>query len=702
MLNRFFTHKVFVIPDFFKRILLAIFFLVVIIIAAKVKADVLLPTIEVTGDFLDHISAEEVQEFPGSRTVTTAEISKERGDQEIKDVIRRIPGLISSKSNGTGGNGTALNIGVRGLTQRLTPRSTVLLDGIPLSVAPYGQPQLSLAPVSLGTLQSIDVVRGGGSVRYGPQNVGGIINFVTRDVPESTQGEVSVSANYYDGAKSSLHAGALSAFIGGKLSDKTGLALLYGGQHGATWRAHSKQDIDQIILKGAHQINDHQRLYARALYYKADSKLPGGLSVAEYADNSFQSTRPHDVFEGDRSEIVLGYGSNLSSTLKLDAKAFYNDSFREFTFAKGSPDKAKRLDRLPRSYNVLGLEARLAKALKLGNAKAEWGVGYRYLTEDAHEQRFRRSHDEGANPFLTDEKLSRDSENKTKAHSFYTDLSIDWGKLKVTPGIRFENVTISRENKLPNKHFFEEIDYNKALPSVGLNYELRDQLNLFASYNRSFGSVQHLQLNLQEKANTLNPELADTIELGLRYNSNKLSGEATLFNIDFDNQLVFNADEKFWENRGETKHRGLELAGTLNLSNSPLQVYANYTYLKATDEELNKGNDLEFASKHAGLLGLEYVADKGSAFIEMYGQSSQFADPKNTEEESANGGTGNIPGFSTVNLGASYPIGKKLSLSGGIKNVLDKEYFSRSRDSLGRGKYREQPRTAYISVNYKF
>src|SRR5207253_11218907 len=53
----------------------------------------------------------------------------------------------------------SLNIGVRGLTGRYTPRSTVLLDGVPLAVAPYGQPQLSFAPISLNNIESIDVVR---------------------------------------------------------------------------------------------------------------------------------------------------------------------------------------------------------------------------------------------------------------------------------------------------------------------------------------------------------------------------------------------------------------------------------------------------------------------------------------------------------------------------------------------------------------
>lgn len=44
---------------------------------------------------------------------------------------------------------------------------------MPAAVAPYGQPQLSMMPLSIGNLESIDVVRGAGSVRYGPQNVGG-------------------------------------------------------------------------------------------------------------------------------------------------------------------------------------------------------------------------------------------------------------------------------------------------------------------------------------------------------------------------------------------------------------------------------------------------------------------------------------------------------------------------------------------------
>ena len=76
-----------------------------------------------------------------------------------------------------------MNFGIRGLNPRLASRSTV--NGrYPGSFAPYGQPQLSLAPVLLGNMDTIDVVRGGGAVRYGPQSVGGVVNFVTRAIPQ--------------------------------------------------------------------------------------------------------------------------------------------------------------------------------------------------------------------------------------------------------------------------------------------------------------------------------------------------------------------------------------------------------------------------------------------------------------------------------------------------------------------------------------
>lgn len=57
-----------------------------------------------------------------------------------------------------------MNIDVRGLYPRLAARSTVLIDGIQLPFAPYGQPQLSFAPV----MNMAEIRRRGGP--GGPRN----------------------------------------------------------------------------------------------------------------------------------------------------------------------------------------------------------------------------------------------------------------------------------------------------------------------------------------------------------------------------------------------------------------------------------------------------------------------------------------------------------------------------------------------------
>ena len=115
----------------------------------------LAPTdIKVVGDWLGDADQAVVQNHPGARTVVRREAMVEQGAMSVRDVLRGIPGVQVQDSNGTGGSDLSLNVGVRGLTSRLSPRSTVLIDGVPAAFAPYGQPQLSMAPISNGRGES--------------------------------------------------------------------------------------------------------------------------------------------------------------------------------------------------------------------------------------------------------------------------------------------------------------------------------------------------------------------------------------------------------------------------------------------------------------------------------------------------------------------------------------------------------------------
>ncbi len=99
-----------------------------------------LGTVTVVGDWLGEADQAVVQNHPGARSVVRRREMLESGAQNVRDVLRKVPTAQVQDNNGTGGSDISLNVRVRGLTSRLSPRSTVMIDGVPAAVAPYGQP----------------------------------------------------------------------------------------------------------------------------------------------------------------------------------------------------------------------------------------------------------------------------------------------------------------------------------------------------------------------------------------------------------------------------------------------------------------------------------------------------------------------------------------------------------------------------------
>ena len=106
---------------------------------AAPEADATLEAVSVVGDWLADASEEDVFAHPGARDVLRREEFTREGIVTVREALNRIPGVNAPENNGTGSHDMALNFGVRGLNPRLASRSTVLMDGIPVPFAPYGQ-----------------------------------------------------------------------------------------------------------------------------------------------------------------------------------------------------------------------------------------------------------------------------------------------------------------------------------------------------------------------------------------------------------------------------------------------------------------------------------------------------------------------------------------------------------------------------------
>ncbi|CDG84885.1 TonB-dependent receptor family protein [Janthinobacterium agaricidamnosum] len=657
-------------------------------------------TVQVSGNWLGTGLQNSIKNFPGSRTVVQKDAIESSGAASISDVMRRIPGVQISDNSGSSGSAVSLNIGVRGLAGRYSPRSTVLLDGIPLAVAPYGQPQLSFAPVSLNNIESVDVVRGGGAVRYGPQNVGGIINFKSRSIPTTSglQGDATVRYNSYSEVG---HNTQYSAFVGNQLDNGVGFAVLYSGLDGSDWRVGSNEKVNDFALKLRYDLSPTSEIYGKLSYYDVTSYTPGGLTVAQYKADPFQNTRKTDFWSGNRSAADIGYLNTISANQEFEIRAYYNKSERQSTLVNTA---FTGLGHQPRNYQVLGIEPRYTQRFSIGGVTQDVTAGYRYLRERADETVYNTVIASGVNQAPT-----AFANNSTDAHAFYIDDKIAVGAWRITPGIRYEHIETTRINHVPTDQEIE-LTNNKPLPSLNIAYLLTNDLTVFGNYSTSFGAVQNTQLNTQSANNPLSPELAKTMEAGARWKSSGFSAEATLFNIKFDNQIqsVGSGLNLTFENIGATHHRGLETAFDYKFDKSGplagLNAFANYSYTHATLESgANAGNDVAFYSRNTDTIGARYEIGSWALNLSTVHQSSQFADDANTVAESADGKLGTIPGYRTWNAQVSWkvPHQKGVEVLAGVNNLADTRFFTRTSDN-NLGKMVGAPRMVYLQGRWVF
>ncbi|MGO4811982.1 TonB-dependent receptor family protein [Cupriavidus sp. 2MCAB6] len=664
----------------------------------KSNAEHVLDTVQVTGNWLGTGLENSVKTFAGARTVVNEQQIEQSGAASIGDVMRRIPGVQSTDNSGTAGSAISLNIGVRGLTGRYTPRSTVLLDGIPMAVAPYGQPQLSFAPVSLGNIESIDVVRSGGAVRYGPQNVGGVINFNTKPIPDGPEitGDASIRENIYtEGGGSNTQ---YSAFVGTTLENGLGLALLYSGMAGREWRKGSDDDVNDVALKFSYDITGRSRVYGKMSYYDVRSRTPGGLTVAQYNADPFQNTRPNDYWSGNRTGFDLGYVNTISASQEFEIRTFFNDSYRQSTLQQSATQIAHQ----PRNYSTFGIEPRYTQRVALGPTLHDITVGYRYIRERGDDNAYNQSLVTGvAGPTTT-------FDNATDAHAVYIDDRIAIGSWRIVPGVRFEHIDTTRQQRGATSQF--ESMNNKALPSINVSYLVNNAWIMFADYSTSFGPVQNTQLNSQTPNNPLQPEVARTFELGTRWTDNRIKAELTAFKIKFDNQIlqVPGLFPATFQNIGATDHDGVESAIDYTFDRAGLlaglNVYANYTYTRAIQKSgATAGQDVPFYSRNTDTIGARYDWRNWTFNVSTTHQSSQYSDLANTVAESADGSVGRIPGFRTWNLQAMFkvPQWKRTDITIGLNNVFDKRYYTRTTDSNA-GRLVGAPRMVYIQARAGF
>ncbi|MCA1746548.1 MAG: TonB-dependent receptor plug domain-containing protein, partial [Bacteroidales bacterium] len=109
--------------------------------------------------------------LPGSANIVQQRELAIAAPLSANEILRNIPGVHVVDEEGAG---LRVNIGIRGLDPDRSRNVLVLEDGIPVALAPYGEPEMYYSP-NIERMSGMEVLKGNGSILFGPQTIGGVV-----------------------------------------------------------------------------------------------------------------------------------------------------------------------------------------------------------------------------------------------------------------------------------------------------------------------------------------------------------------------------------------------------------------------------------------------------------------------------------------------------------------------------------------------
>lgn len=627
--------------------------------------------------------------LPYSSFIKTNKEIKEELPRSFPEALFGVPGVFVQKTNHGGGSPF-----VRGLTGNQT---LTLIDGIRLnnSTFRYG-PNQYLNTIDVFTVDKIEIVKGSGSVQYGSDALGGVIQVFTKEPQFKEKAEVhgSVLGKYMTGDMEKTLRGEVE-FGSKKFAAMAGYSFkkfgdLWGGdttgkQTPSGYDEHAldvklKFDLsNNWLLKAAHQTVMQQDV---DVYHK--------VKLENFLINKMDPQNRH-----------LSY-------INLE-KNFYNPYFKKLLFTasnqrtsetrlsqkNGSTTFTKEKD----DVNTMGFTADLLNQFTQ-HWTANSGVEFYF-----------------------------DKVNSTKSLTNTVDQTIKYARGLYPDDSKYANISVySLHHFNINRFVFEGgLRYNTfaitindttlgkvvtrpsaLVANAGILYKINYQNSVYFNYSNGFrapniddmGTLGIVDFRYEQPAYNLKPERSNNFELGYKLKASRVYSNIALFYNDLKNFITrqkiegqeingYPVYQKFNSEKSYIWGTDVEVGFNV-IKNLDVTAMTSYAY----GQNLTKDEPMRRIPPNFKRVLIDYHKQKWYAKAEWLnaGKQDRLAKGDSEDNRIPAGGT---PGWNVFNLYGGYYFGKIL-LNAGIHNLLNEDYRYHGSGINGVG------RSAWVAVRWEF
>ena len=662
-------------------------------------------------------------ELPGASTVLDIKTIRTIDPVGTQEMLELIPGINGYADDGF--SNSRLSIGIRGLNPRRSSRVLILEDGIPIQPALYVYPNMYYNPPS-ERIDRVEVIKGSGAIKFGPQTMGGVINYYTRRPRNDFGGRLNLKAG--ENGYSSIF-----AEFGGWRNKKFKPEVQVLFKRGDGFRENNNFQQVNGTFKLNYLKSPDENIFLKANFNFEDSNATyTGLTKFSFDKDPKFNPKKDDNFKLFRTAVDLINTKRINSRFSKSTTAFvsYFDRrwWRENDIFISASDLNSSNPTIQPYYNTGNL-------IRTGNGKDNFGIlrtfyvfglqqaytldrsifGYQSRLEFGGRVYWERFIDDKQTGSKTDSRagiyyipaatdkdkdviVGQSHHYETTAFSGFISESVDVNGFQVRPGLRFEIFEQERVDRL-NGSLYQDKTLYVLLPGIGFSKNIFG-LQMFGGIHRGFtppssGALKILSFGSNSKTSGLDLEAEKSWnkELGLRGDISIINFEASAFHIGIENLVAAGRGTAF-KNLGKVNSVGLELNALLSLSKS-LKIlpdfHLSYTYLKTAvvdgriisnvsgkvgSEVSIKDKELPYAPRHTLTTGISGNYFNSFSFrLDFRYVSKVYTDFENIEVEDNLGISGPISAYTFINLSADYQINSNYRIYFSGKNITDQVYI---------------------------